>query len=187
MKYYTRKQKEYSAGELIVRENTESDGVYIIDKGRVRVYKTISKHGEQEEVELCQLGPKAMFGEMAMIDESKRSASVKALGPTVCTIISKQIFEEQLSKMPPWMLNMIRIMVTRLRETNDKLKAIIEQTQLDSPETIAPDDFLMVENNAIISGTQMGNTLKSKPAPQSSTGETTLNSDEIITDLFQKE
>lgn len=127
MKYYTRHVKKYLQGDMIFSENNECDGMYIIDKGRVRVYKTVLSNGKAKEVELCELGQKAMFGEMAMIDENRRSASVQALEPTTCTVITKKIFEDQLSKIPPWMVNMIKILVARLRDTNEKLRNIIEE------------------------------------------------------------
>jgi CRP-like cAMP-binding protein len=108
--------------------------MYIIDSGHVRVYKTVGTGPQARDVELCQLGPNAMFGEMAMIDEHRRSASVQATEPTVCTVITKKIFEDQLLRIPPWMVNMIRILVSRLRETNNKVCEIVEQY------TAAPQD-----------------------------------------------
>jgi CRP-like cAMP-binding protein len=101
--------------------------MYIIDSGRVRVFKTLVKGDSMQEIELCTLGPKSMFGEMAMIDDSKRSASIQAIEPTICTVITKKIFEDQLSAIPTWMVNMIKILVQRLRETNEKLRLMVEE------------------------------------------------------------
>lgn len=127
MRYYSRIVKKFKNGEIIFSENSECDGMYIIDTGRVRVYKTSGEGPSAREIELCTLGPKAMFGEMAMIDENKRSASVQAIEPTVCTVITKKVFEDQLKHIPLWMVNMIKILVMRLRETNEKLRTIVEQ------------------------------------------------------------
>lgn len=127
MRYYTRIRKTYKPGEMIFTENSECDGMYIIDSGNVRVFKTMGTGANRKEVDLCSLGPKAMFGEMAMIDEKRRSASVQAVEPTVCTVITKKIFEDQLAHIPPWMVNMIRILVSRLRETNDRLRKLVEE------------------------------------------------------------
>ena len=127
MRYYSKIIRKFKTGEIIFTENSECDGMYIIDSGRVRVYKTTIESNHKRDIELCTLGPKAMFGEMAMIDENKRSASVQAMEPTVCTVITKKAFEDQLNRIPLWMVNMIRILVLRLRETNDKLRTIVEQ------------------------------------------------------------
>jgi CRP-like cAMP-binding protein len=134
MRYYSKIIRKYKTGDMIFAENSECDGMYIIDSGRVRVYKTVGIGAQAREVDLCVLGPNAMFGEMAMIDEHRRSASVQAIELTTCTVITKKIFEDQLQRIPPWMVNMIRILVSRLRETNNKLREIIEQY------TTAPQD-----------------------------------------------
>jgi CRP/FNR family transcriptional regulator, cyclic AMP receptor protein len=127
MKYYPIQKKKFKSGEMIFSEDSEGDGMYIIDAGRVRVFKTVWAGDTKKEIELCTLGPKAMFGEMAMIDDHPRSASVQAIVPTTCTVITRKVFEEQLRFIPVWMVNMIKILVMRLRETNDKLRTIIEQ------------------------------------------------------------
>lgn len=134
MRYYTRIVKKFMAGEVIFSENSECDGMYIVESGRVRVFKVVREGDQTKEVELCVLGPNSMFGEMAMIDNSNRSASVQATETTICTLITKKIFEDQLSRIPVWMVNMIRILVQRLRETNDKLRTLVEKY------TIPPND-----------------------------------------------
>lgn len=176
MKYYTRHVKKYLKGDMIFSENNECDGMYIIDKGKVRVFKTVYSNGKAQEVELCELGQKAMFGEMAMIDENRRSASVQALEPTECTVITKKIFEDQLSKIPPWMVNMIKILVARLRDTNEKLRNIIEeQTSVileEDPEMIAMEDE--------------GNELENSMGLENDGSTIQSRSDEIIKSLFSE-
>jgi CRP-like cAMP-binding protein len=175
MKYYTRQIKKYQQGDIIFTENSACDGMYIVDSGRVRVFKTIRTGKTLKEVELCILGSKAMFGEMAMIDESKRSASVQALEPTACTIISKTIFEDQLSRIPPWMVNMIKILVSRLRETNEKLRKIVEEQT--SVNLDADTGFLTVNG---VDGS------KDRPGSMGSSGNPkALQSELIIKDLFE--
>ncbi len=120
-KIYSKKEKTFNAGEIIFSENDECDGMYIIMKGRVRVFKTFGTD-HKKELELVQLGPNCMFGEMALIDESKRSASVQAIEETETIIITNEMFKDQIQKIPLWMQNMIRILVKRLRDTNEKLR-----------------------------------------------------------------
>lgn len=174
MKYYTRQIRKYRQGDIVFSENSDCDGMYIIDSGRVRVFKTVKSGSSIKEVELCTLGQKAMFGEMAMIDENRRSASVQALEPTTCTVITKKIFEDQLSNIPPWMVNMIKILVTRLRETNDKLRKMVEE-QTSTPVNDIP--ILTVDNVSPVS---------SEPG-QGTSGGKQYQSEEIIEDLFKKE
>lgn len=176
MKYYTRQVKKYQQGDIIFSENSSCDGMYIIDSGSVRVFKTIKSGSKLKEVELCTLGAKAMFGEMAMIDENTRSASVQALELTACTVITKKIFEDQLSRIPPWMVNMIKILVSRLRETNEKLRQmVVEQT------TVQVNDvpILTVDNEDDSRDTSETSRDISKQKQ--------YQSEEIIEDLFKKE
>jgi len=176
MKYYTRQVKKYRQGDIIFSENSSCDGMYIVDSGRVRIFKTVKTGSTLKEVELCQLGPKAMFGEMSMIDENRRSASVQAVEPTTCTIITKKIFEDQLSRIPPWMVNMIKILVTRLRETNEKLRHMVEEQQ---GTTLNDVGILTV-------GDDDDDRAKVKDSP-SAPKQKQYQSEEIIEDLFNKE
>ena len=177
MRYYTRQIKKYKKGDIIFSENSSCDGMYIIDAGRVRVYKTVTNDNESTEIELCTLGTKAMFGEMAMIDENRRSASVQALEPTVCTVITKQIFEDQLSRIPPWMVNLIKILVTRLRETNDKLRTMVDaggEQQVNDVPILTLED----ENSD-------GGEKSKEPITEGQPSQ--CQSEKIIADLFNKE
>jgi CRP/FNR family cyclic AMP-dependent transcriptional regulator len=133
MRYYSRVRKKFKPGEIIFSENNESDGMYIIESGSVRVFTNAHPDTGDVEVELCALGPNSMFGEMAMIDNGKRSASVQAIDQTICTIITKNMFESQLERIPSWMVNLIRILVIRLRETNERLREIIRQSSAPPP------------------------------------------------------
>jgi CRP-like cAMP-binding protein len=121
-RFYKKIEKTFAKGEIIFSEDHECDGMYIIDKGSVRVFKTLDTPAGLKELELVRLGPKSLFGEMALIDDKKRSASVQAVEETICTIITKKMFEDQLEQLPPWVVNLIRVLVSRLRETNDKLR-----------------------------------------------------------------
>jgi CRP-like cAMP-binding protein len=178
MRYYSRIIKKYKHGEIIFSENSECDGMYIIDSGRVRVFKTLGEGAQKREIELCTLGPKAMFGEMAMIDENKRSASVQAIEATICTVISKKVFEDQLVHIPVWMVNMIKILVLRLRESNDRLRTIVEQytpPPVDTGSVITVD-----EDNASLAPPRNGN---SRNVEQSGTDKH-FSSDDIVKELF---
>jgi len=175
MKYYTRQIKKYKQGDIIFSENSSCDGMYIIDSGHVRVFKTTKVGDSIKEVELCKLGPKAMFGEMAMIDENRRSASVQAVEPTACTLITKKIFEDQLSRIPPWMVNMIKILVSRLRDTNEKLRHMVE----GQPSVQAHDMGILTVGEDESKGKADVSGDRPKGAQ--------YQSEEIIDDLFKKE
>jgi CRP-like cAMP-binding protein len=180
MRYYSRIIKKFKRGEMIFSENSECDGMYIIDSGRARVFKTTGEGSSLKEIELCTLGPKAMFGEMAMIDENKRSASVQAIEPTVCTVISKKLFEDQLTRIPVWMVNMIKILVLRLRETNEKLRTIVEQY---TPMPVDSGGVLIIdEDSETTPAAQKDKKINS--SQEIGEGEKQYRSEEIVKELF---
>ncbi len=182
MKYFPITKKKFVAGDIVFSEDSEGDGMYIIESGRVRVYKTIQSGDGIKEIELCTLGPKAMFGEMSIIDDNPRSASVQAMEPTTCTVITRKVFEQQLTHIPAWMVSMIKILVTRLRETNDKLRNIIEKY---GPP--APDDsgrVITVDEDAF--GPQFGAGVKETGPSQRKPGSSRrFKSDDIVKDLYK--
>ena len=131
-KYYLKIKKTFKPGDMIISENTSSDGMFIIESGLVRVFKSIDTPMGSKELELVHLGPKSLFGEMAIIDDQRRSASVQALEETVCMVITKEMFNDSLSKIPKWVTVLIQVLVARLRETNEKLR---EKAQYFSDDT----------------------------------------------------
>jgi CRP-like cAMP-binding protein len=75
------------------------------------------------DMELVKLGPGSMFGEMGMLDQTKRDASVKALEYSEVLVITPDMFEDQMKSLPAWVVNFIKILISRLRITNEKLVA----------------------------------------------------------------
>lgn len=123
--------RAYAAGEIIFTEGSEVDGIYSIQSGKVSVFKTKATHHGPVDIELVQLGPGSMFGEMGMLDQTKRDASVKAVDFTEVLIITKDMFENQLALLPAWIVNFIKILISRLRVTNDKLAAAIQLLEMN--------------------------------------------------------
>ena len=125
-KIFKKVVRAYKAGEIIFAQGADSDGIYSVQSGWVSVFKTKLTPSGPADVELVKLGPGSMFGEMGMLDQSKRDASVKALEYTEVLIITQDMFETQMANLPPWVVNFIKILISRLRITNDKLTAAIQ-------------------------------------------------------------
>ena len=70
--------QQYAAGEIIFSENDVGESAYIIERGRVEVLKML----DGKNVHLAYLGAGEPFGEMGMIDEKPRSATVVAVEET---------------------------------------------------------------------------------------------------------
>jgi len=128
-KLFKKVVRAYAAGELVFEQGSEADGIYSIQTGRVSVYKIKSSPLGPVEVELALLGPGSMFGEMGMLDRSLRDASVKAVEFTEVVIITKDMFESQMAVLPAWIVNFIKILIGRLRSTNDRLAAALRRLE----------------------------------------------------------
>ncbi len=121
-KLYQKMNRNYKSVDVIFREGDARNGIYLIESGSVRIVKVL-KNGQ--EVELNRVGPKGLFGEMALFDQSNRSATAIAIEDTRVTLITKEMFESQIKSLSPSMLSIIRLLVNRIRVMNDRLVEVI--------------------------------------------------------------
>ncbi len=120
----------YESHSNIVIEGELSGGLFVILQGSVGVYKMNKLSGDTYDVGVIHEG--GFFGEMSLIDEHPRSATVRALSDCQLFFLSKEAFEEFLAKAPDtktrFYENCVRDLVTRLRDLDDNY--IISQYQL---------------------------------------------------------
>jgi len=102
---------EYEEGQFIVRQGQVGSGLYIIVSGGARV--VTGSH------ELARLGPGDFFGELTVIDQQPRAASVQATSSTVCLAIASWDLLELLKSDPALALNLIRGLAARVREQTE--------------------------------------------------------------------
>lgn len=105
-------------GQIVIAEDTLSADVYFIVSGRVQI-SLLSAHGR--ETILREMGSGRLFGELAAIDESPRSASVIALEDTVLAVLSGPDFRDFLANVPQAGLWMAQQLSARVRNLTDKV------------------------------------------------------------------
>src|SRR6185436_17549973 len=88
---------ELQAGQVVFGEGEAATQLYVILAGGVRVFKA-GRFGEQ--IEISTAGPGQVFGEMAVLDGSVRSASVVTLASTVLFVIDREPFRGFLDQSP---------------------------------------------------------------------------------------
>jgi len=109
-------------GTRIFQYGEVGDKLYVIVDGKVRISREVSGMGEEA---LAVLGPGEVFGEMALLDETPRSADATAHETARVLVISKEAFDDllflhkDLAYEVLWAC--VRMLSARLRETNDKL------------------------------------------------------------------
>lgn len=114
--------------EVIFEKDDHGDKAYIVDSGRVEIYLT---DGETE-TPISVLGVGEIFGEMALVDGSPRSASARALGECQLTSVSKDQLSERIEQADPIVRLLVNMLIKRIRENNDKLtKSIPGNESLD--------------------------------------------------------
>lgn len=111
--------RSYPKNTIIINEGEMSESLYLIQSGKVKVYVS---DADGKEVILNIQGPNQYFGEMALIDDAPRSASVMTMENTSLSIISKAAFRECLAKNPDISLNLIKTFTQRVRVLTENVK-----------------------------------------------------------------
>jgi CRP/FNR family cyclic AMP-dependent transcriptional regulator len=111
--------KRFGKNEVIIEEGTVGSVAYVIKSGSVEVSKGV---GEETFV-LSTLGEGSIFGEMGLIDDKPRSATVKALEETEVRVITREHFESLLEKNPRGMIPLLKQVFNRVRYLNQMVTA----------------------------------------------------------------
>ena len=114
-------EQTYEVGQEIVRQGDTGVGAFIIKKGRVEAVQDRSGHQHK----LAELKTGDVFGEMALLDEFPRSATVRAIEPTTCLGIQRWHFKGILESHPRIALALLPVLTRRLRnaEREDEASA----------------------------------------------------------------
>jgi CRP/FNR family cyclic AMP-dependent transcriptional regulator len=113
-------RKTFPKNTILLSEGDSTDALYVICEGKVKV--TIDDN-EGKEIILSMLGPGEYFGEMALLDDEPRSASVTTKETTQMLIISKNDFMDILSSKQ-FAFNLLKDLTKRLREANKKIESL---------------------------------------------------------------
>jgi len=112
--------QRYANGDIIVSEGIVSNNAYIILEGKVNVTKKVDK----KSILINSLGKGEVFGEMGLISQATRSASVVAVGNVTIGVIEREQFEATVSQLPEDVRAIVSALVNRLRYTSDQLSKI---------------------------------------------------------------
>src|SRR5262245_39996291 len=104
------RQTSYRAGDVVVTEGEYTANAYIIRRGFVEVY-----HAGPPEQRLSILGPGDIFGEMSLITERPRSASVRALEDLDVGVFDRPEFLRSWRSDPDAMLPLVTMLCERIR------------------------------------------------------------------------
>ena len=114
-------RRTYPKNSILVSEGDPSDLFYIILSGKVKVFLSDDKG---KEVLLNIQGEGEYFGELALIDEAPRSASVMTLETCQMAVVSRAGFERCLEEHPEFAMGLIRSLVRRIRSLTEQVKGL---------------------------------------------------------------
>ena len=114
-------EQSYAVGQDIVRQGDTGVGAFIIKQGRA---EAVQDRGGRPH-KLAELKTGDVFGEMALLDEFPRSATVRAIEPTTCLGIQRWHFRGILESHPQIALALLPVLTKRLRnaEREDEASA----------------------------------------------------------------
>lgn len=111
-------RRQFSQGQSILRQGDPGDSFYIIREGKVEV---VLERGEDQGLVVAELGPKEGFGEMALLTDQPRSATVTASTDVDTWSLSATAFEALLSENLSLALHFNRILSQRLRTLQERI------------------------------------------------------------------
>ncbi|HEX5610239.1 MAG TPA: Crp/Fnr family transcriptional regulator [Solirubrobacterales bacterium] len=110
--------RSFPAGTRVFHEGDNSDACYIVKEGSFRVTR---EHSDGRAITLATLGPGEIFGELAMLDGDKRSASAEALTDGELLALPAGDVRSLLARHPEIALKLVAGLVRRLRAANVRL------------------------------------------------------------------
>lgn len=128
------------AGEVIFCEHEPGDAFYLIQQGKVKIVKIV---GDIEKM-LDTLNPGEFFGEMALLEEAPRSATILALTDVRLLEFNKANFEVLMQGQPQIVLNLLKLFAKRIYDQKRRFMIL----KLDDVQARVADVFLMLDETS---------------------------------------
>ena len=112
--------RSYAANTVLVTEGDESDALYIVLEGRVKVYGA-GVDGREIVYGVQEAGE--YFGELTL-DGGPRSASVMSLAPTSCVVVNGSEVRDFLAHHPDFALHLVKKLITLVRSSTEHVKSL---------------------------------------------------------------
>src|SRR5271170_2846140 len=126
-----------AAGEVIFRQGDAGEGLFVVVSGRLRVSVASDISGDGPELALHDLGRGAIVGEMALVTDRPRAATVHAVRDSDLLLLRVSSFMALLERSPALVSGVMRLLVDRLLDMDRMLIADRSQPPLPGGRTIA--------------------------------------------------
>src|ERR1700712_271100 len=148
--------RSFPAATRVFHEGDSSDACYIVSEGSFRVTR---EHSDGRAITLATLGPGEIFGELAMLDGDKRSASAESITDGTLLALPANDVRSLLARNPEIALKLVAGLVRRLRAANARLSrqsfqtvpsrvaGILLQLSRDSEDNEEPGEGVTIRMN----------------------------------------
>jgi CRP/FNR family transcriptional regulator, cyclic AMP receptor protein len=140
------KSSKFPKHATVLMEGDESSSLYIILSGKVRVFSSDDK---SKEVTLLVQEPGSYFGEIALLSEEPRSASVATLEATVCAVVAKSDFINWLMCHPDVAIDLLGVLSEKIRHLTDKVR-LMALSNVYERTVKALQAMAVIEGNATV-------------------------------------
>jgi len=117
---FERFAKVYEPGQVIIAEFEPGDSFYLIQKGKVQLIKCVN--GSKKNLDI--LKPGEIFGEMAILDNSPRSATCMAIGKVKCLEFNKENFQLLITGNPQIALHLLKLFCKRINDQKRRFRIL---------------------------------------------------------------
>jgi len=146
--------KKFQAGDVIMRQGAPGHCAYIIEKGRVEI---LIERESEEPQSVGTRGPGTMIGEMALVDNANRTATVRAVEDCELLEISKEDFQRRLDTSDPVLKMTTQVILTRYRDTLLRSKIAGENKSWPPVESV---ELMHAENSNAVESIKIANEFK---------------------------
>jgi CRP/FNR family cyclic AMP-dependent transcriptional regulator len=143
--------RDFDPGQVVFREGDSSDTCYIVHSGRARA---VREHSDGRTITLATFGPGDIFGELAMFEDERRSATVEAVEPTIAVAVLGPDMRRLMTEHPGIATRLVIALGRRLRESNERLSRQSFQT-VQSRVAVVLHDLVQQEIAAGASPTEV--------------------------------
>jgi CRP-like cAMP-binding protein len=110
-------RRVFPKGTTIFKEGERADQAYILESGRVEIFKMIGGR----RIRLGVIGPHGIFGELALIDDGRRMAAAFAAEDSACLVVTREAIGHMLDGAPQGLTVLIQSMVGTIRSAGEDL------------------------------------------------------------------
>lgn len=114
-------ERSYPKQTVVIHEGDDPTGMYVIVSGRVRAFLT---DASGKEFVLATHGEGEYFGELALLDDAPRSASVATIEPCRLLVLSRASFEDALLQNPELALQLLKGLARRVRRLTESARTL---------------------------------------------------------------